>query len=337
MGRYDYGRYEEWAPYVPVGEKIAQAQAAAKKLAAKEKREPAPAKPEGRKLAKTFWGIKWCANLERYHDYANRLPRGATYVRNGSVVDLMIEPGRIRAIVAGSEPYKIDIKIATLAAPAWKSISNDCAQEIESLLDLLQGRFSDGVMQRLTREGDGLFPHKKQISMTCSCPDSAGVCKHIAATFYGVAVRLDQQPELLFRLRNVDHLELISQATTADNLDRAFSTKDAGISDGDLGSIFGIELESANAPAASTPTKTKKKPVRTKKKPAKTPSLAKKSIAIETTGSRRKSSKPGDSGDVKSAATKTVPLRKALKKTVTKKAVAKKSAKKKAAKKAPSP
>jgi hypothetical protein len=112
----------------------------------------------------------------------------------------------------------------------------------------LQGRFDRGVMQRLTRTEDGLFPKPKEIKMQCSCPDSAGLCKHVAAVMYGVGARLDHSPELLFTLRNVDHLELIGQAVTAENLDRALAGNTAeALSTGDLGEMFGIELESSAA------------------------------------------------------------------------------------------
>ena len=249
-----YGGYGDWEPRVSAATKIARGQAAAKTLAKKENREPCPIRIEGRKIAKTFWGEKWCANLERYSQISNRLPRGATYVRNGSVADLVIEPGQIRAIVGGTDAYRVKISIQTLTPTTWKEISRDCAQEIDSLFDLLQGRFSEGVMQRLTRAEGGLFPRKNEISMSCSCPDSTTVCKHVAATFYGVAARLDHQPELLFKLRNVDHLELIGHVTSAANLDQAFdSSTTTPLSDSDLGSIFGIELESTestDAPAA---------------------------------------------------------------------------------------
>ena len=249
--------YQEWAPYVPVGEKIAQGHAAAKKLAAKEGRSASPVKLDGKKIAKTFWGLKWCENLERYQDISNRLPRGATYVRNGSVADLVIEPGRVRAIVGGSEAYTIKIEIQTLKPAVWKAIGQDCAQSIDSLLDLLQGRFNEGVMQRLTQADGGLFPRASEIKMSCSCPDYATVCKHVAAVFYGVAARLDTQPELLFKLRNVDHLQLISQATSAANLDRAFRTGEGStLSDGDLGDIFGIEMESPSPRAGKSAKRT---------------------------------------------------------------------------------
>ena len=280
MSRYGYGGYGGgyggWAPYVSVGQKIALGHAAAKKLAAKENRQPQPIKLDGKKIAKTFWGLKWCENLDKYQDISNRLPRGATYVRNGSVADLVIEPGRVRAIVGGSEAYTIKIEIKTLAAAEWKSISHDCAQEIESLLDLLQGRFSDGVMQRLTRTDGGLFPRKSEISMSCSCPDYAGVCKHIAATFYGVAARLDQQPDLLFKLRNVDHLELISHATNAASLDQALSSAASGsLDNSDLESLFGIELESTTPPTTSRIKKSKTKPPATRPLSKKAATVAK--------------------------------------------------------------
>lgn len=242
-GRRDWGD-DVWGPYVSVSEKIELGRAAAVKLAKKEGRDPCPVQAVGRELAKTFWGKKWCENLDRYSSIANRLPRGATYVRNGSVADLVIESGRVRAIVGGSEAYTVTISIGTLSSKTWKAIQKDCASGIETLLELLQGRFSTEVMTRLTQERGGLFPERSEISMSCSCPDAAGVCKHIAAVFYGVAVRLDQQPELLFRLRNVDHLELTGRAGSAAALDAALgvSSQDEFAGE-DLGSIFGIELE----------------------------------------------------------------------------------------------
>nr|MBA3312025.1 SWIM zinc finger family protein [Planctomycetaceae bacterium] len=245
-----YGDYAFWAPRVPVATKIARGRAAAKKLAASEGRKPEPIAVQGRKIAKTFWGVKWCENLERYRDLSNRLPRGATYVRNGSVADLVIEPARVRAVVGGTEAYTVKIDIQTLKRGVWEAICRECAQAVDSLFDLLQGRFNDNVMQRLTQADGGLFPHKTEISMTCSCPDSASVCKHIAAAFYGVAARLDQRPDLLFKLRNVDHLELIAHATDAANLDQALSSSGESLSDADLGDIFGIELESTDISSA---------------------------------------------------------------------------------------
>ena len=100
-----------------------------------------PVTIDGRTIAKTFWGKSWCENLERYSDYANRLPRGRTYVRNGSVVDLQIAKGEVTAMVAGSSLYRIKITIAPVKPPRWKSICRDCAGSVDSLVELLQGRF----------------------------------------------------------------------------------------------------------------------------------------------------------------------------------------------------
>ncbi len=243
MGWGGYGF--EYREYVPVARKKAMAVAAAKKLAEKEKRKPAPVVIEGRKIAKTFWGEAWCDNLEAYSDFANRLPRGATYVRNGSVADLVIGAKKIRAIVGGSEVYTVTIEIDSLAKKTWSQLKQDCSSSIESLFDLLSGKFSDGVMERLTRKGDGLFPSSKEIKLDCSCPDGSYCCKHIAAVMYGVGSRLDKQPELLFLLRDVDHQELVSEAVSDGNLEHELSSGANTLDGADLGAMFGIELDAA--------------------------------------------------------------------------------------------
>src|SRR5665213_273756 len=90
-------------PYVPVAERRAKAARELAKLAKKHGQASSPVRLDGRKIASTFWGKAWCDNLEAYSDYANRLPRGRTYLRNGSVIDLRIEPGKVQALVCGSE------------------------------------------------------------------------------------------------------------------------------------------------------------------------------------------------------------------------------------------
>lgn len=204
----------------------------------------------GRTIARSFWGRAWCDNLETYSDFENRLPRGQRYVCNGSVIDLQIEPGRVTALVSGSEVFEVNVAIERLPPNAWRAIQHDCARSIASLIDLLQGRFDRGVMERLSRTGDGLFPQPAEIKMPCSCPDYATLCKHVAAVLYGVGARLDHAPELLFTLRDVDHLEQIGEAAAAENLDRALAGDSAaGIDTGDLGELFGIELDNAGAAA----------------------------------------------------------------------------------------
>jgi uncharacterized Zn finger protein len=203
-----------------------------------------PVEITGRKIATTFWGTAWCDNLESYSDYENRLPRGRTYVRNGSVIDLQIKRGCVTAIVSGSEIYEIKIDVSPVNKACWKNIKQDCSRSIDSLIDLLQGRFDKGVMERLTRQEGGLFPKPKEISVRCSCPDWAVLCKHAAAALYGVGTRLDNAPEMLFLLRGVDHRNLINQAIDGANLDAALASSKSGpLAGEDLGELFGIEME----------------------------------------------------------------------------------------------
>src|SRR5215208_6188188 len=208
--------YGGWAPYVPVAERRKKAEREMAKL--RKKGHPvAPVRIEGRTIATTFWDKAWCDNLESYRDYENRLPRGRTYVRNGSVVDLQIAPREVTATVSGSKIYTVKVSIGDVGPARWKTLCADCSGAIDSLVELLQGRFSRGVMERLCRQDTGLFPRPSEIRFTCSCSDYAAMCKHIAAVLYGVGARLDESPELLFRLRAVDEKDLVA------NLDPALS------------------------------------------------------------------------------------------------------------------
>jgi len=249
--------YFGWKPYVPVAKRRARAEREMKKLA-KQGRQIEPVVIDGRKIARTFWGEAWCNHLEQYSDYANRLPRGRTYVRNGSVCHLSMGEGKIEAVVSGSELYQVAIEIRPLPATKWKRLRDQCTGQIGSLLELLQGRFSDQVMQVVTDRDQGLFPSPREIHMQCSCPDWAGLCKHLAAVLYGVGARLDQQPELLFRLRGVDHQQLI----TAD-LDPTRVAEGTGkgrrLATEDLSGLFGIDIEDEPTPAPRKPRATKKK------------------------------------------------------------------------------
>jgi hypothetical protein len=204
----------------------------------------------GKKIATTFWGLAWCDNIESYHDAENRLPRGRSYVRNGLVVDLQVLPGRITAVVSGSELYKVAITIKEMAAPPWRAICADCAGGIDSSVELLQGRFSKGVMERLCRQQGGLFPCRSEIRFSCSCPDGASMCKHVAATLYGVGARLDAKPELLFRLRTVDEKDLITGIDAAGPLGRMGPGTGRVLETDDMSALFGIDMAEPEAPSA---------------------------------------------------------------------------------------
>jgi uncharacterized Zn finger protein len=267
--------YFGWQPYVPVAERRRRAERKLAKLK-KNGQSIAPVTIEGRTIATTFWGKAWCANLERYSDYESRLPRGRSYVRNGSVVDLQVRKGEVAAMVAGSELYKIEITIAPVKAARWKAICRDCAGTIDSLVELLQGRLAKGVMDRVCREADGLFPSPTEIKLSCSCPDWADMCKHVAAALYGVGARLDQKPQLLFVLRGVDENELIAGAGQNLTLTKSAPSAAKMLDDSNVAALFGLEMaESANfdppALAASKP-------------PAKPPRQSKTGTAITTAG-----------------------------------------------------
>jgi uncharacterized Zn finger protein len=245
--------YWGWKPYVSAAERRRKAESAAAK-AKKKGAALSPIAPTRGAIARTFWGKAWCDNLERYSDYANRLPRGRTYVRNGSVIDLVIGQGEVRAQVVGSSLYRVDVRVAAVGEKQWKAIGADCAGSIDSMVELLQGKFSKAVMERLCRPGDGLFPTPQEIEFTCSCPDWAAMCKHVAAVLYGVGARLDQRPELLFQLRRVDGNDLIAQAGADVGRPAKAPARAKVLDDSAVAEVFGIEMaESAPPGEAAKP------------------------------------------------------------------------------------
>src|SRR5213083_335717 len=246
MAWYGSGGWDYYPPYISVGQKKARGMLTLAKLLKKSKRtaEPVVLAHRKRQLAATFWGQAWAHNLERYADLANRLPRGRAYLRNGSVLHLAIAGGRVEAYVAGSELYRVTIAIASMARARWRRVVARCTGRIGSLVGLLRGELSDDVLAVLTDAKDGLFPEPREMTLDCSCPDSATVCKHVAAVLYGVGTRLDARPELFFLLRQVDQAELLRSATTG-AVSRARPAAGKRIADDRLSAVFGIELEEA--------------------------------------------------------------------------------------------
>jgi uncharacterized Zn finger protein len=283
--------YYDWKPYVPVAKRRQQAVQKMARL----KKQGHPIEPvviEGRTIATSFWGKAWCDNLERYSDYANRLPRGRTYVRNGSIIDLQIGGGIVTALVSGSEIYQVKVSVAPVPTSHWSAICRDCAGSIDSLVELLQGRLSKGVMDRVCQKGSGLFPSPKDIKLSCSCPDWADMCKHVAAVLYGVGARLDARPELLFKLRHVDETDLIARA--GKDIPLAKDTPKAAkiLDDGDLSALFDLEMTettTSDIPSRRKPSKmsTAKQPPTPEPTPVKKRVTSKKTSMASTTGSSR--------------------------------------------------
>ena len=237
-----------WKPYVSAAERRKKAERQQARLR-KQGRTLSPVAASRGAIARTFWGGAWCENLEHYSDYANRLPRGRTYVRNGSVIDLQIAAGAIKAQVVGSDIYTTTVNILALPKTRWRAIAADCAGSIDSLVELLQGQLSRGVMERICRPDTGLFPSPAEITFSCSCPDWAAMCKHVAAVLYGVGARLDQKPELLFTLRRVDAQELVARAGEGLPITRKAPARAKVLEEAKLAEVFGIELAEEAVPA----------------------------------------------------------------------------------------
>lgn len=298
--------WNDYGDYVSADEKRRRAGADARKLE-KKGRKLAPVHLTGRSIANSFWGKAWCQNLESYSDYASRLPRGRSYLRQGAVLDLQIGRGAVKAVVSGTRLYEVAIGIDTLSKTAWTRLKQECAGQVGSLIDLLQGKLSAAVMEIVTRKETGLFPKPGQIHLECSCPDWADLCKHVAAVLYGVGARLDESPELLFTLRGVDHLELIATAARSVTAGLAGPGADeaATLDESSLTEIFGVEIEATTEP--TTPAGTKR-PAKTARVPAKKTGVTR-SSRKRTSGAATKKT-PGSRG-----ALKTVPAERASKRS----------------------
>jgi len=167
------------------------------------------------------------------------------------VVHLEIAPGKVNAFVQGTSTYEVVVTISRVPKQRWRSICKESAGAIDSLVELLQGRFSKAVMNRICRQQSGLFPSPREITFSCSCPDSASMCKHVAAVLYGVGARLDEQPELLFRLRGVSEQDLIASADAGLSLSKRRPSRARVLEGADLSQLFGLQLVASSAVAES--------------------------------------------------------------------------------------
>lgn len=227
--------YDEYQPYVSVAKRKANSEKLIAKLRKKgQKISPITVKSRG-KIAQSFWGQSWCKHLNTYQDMDYRLDRGRSYLRHSAVVDLGIIQQEVQAKVNGSELYDISIKFQALSDELWNNMISECSGEIDSVLDLLQGKLPDKVSQAITDPETGLFPQAEEINFDCNCMDYADCCKHVAACLYGIGVRFDEEPMLFFVLRGRDPQELIAEASKS--LNSTDTTQDQ-----DMENLFGIEI-----------------------------------------------------------------------------------------------
>ena len=200
----------------------------------------------GRNIANTWWGRKWCSNIESFADWSNRLPRGRSYCRGGYIEDLDAEHfGSVRAFVSGSHafPYRVTVQIAPLGVDEYLSLLDRCRNRFENVAELLEGCFPAGLEDMFESV---LFPKRSEIRYSCSCPDWASLCKHVAAVLYGIGSRLDTDPGLIFSLRGID-LELFLDRIVDSEADslwlKAGGVHDTSriIPDDELPSLFGVD------------------------------------------------------------------------------------------------
>jgi len=236
---WDETKYEQ-----PSAEKIRRNASETVKKESKKGKILSPVIISGRAIAKEWWGKAWCENLERYADYESRLDRGRIYVRTGAVVDLQIQKGKVLARVQGRRktPYKVDIRISPLTEERCQKVIALCGNRIQNVEALIDGKFPEELKTAFLQK-DGLFPEPREISFSCSCPDWALMCKHVAAVLYGIGARFDEDPLLFFELRGIDVSRLID-VTLADRVEKMLANVDKPsgriIEEEDYLSIFGL-------------------------------------------------------------------------------------------------
>ncbi|MCY4075643.1 MAG: hypothetical protein OXH04_09480 [Acidobacteria bacterium] len=172
-----------------------------------------PVEGVGQAMARDFWGRRWCERLDTFARDEARLPLGRTLVRRGSVCHLEVRPGVIEAMVAGSALFRTVVRIRAMDPTARLEMARACAGRVGSVPELLRGALPEDVIEAVAGSDRGVLPRREEIHSECGCPDGKTLCRHAAAALYGVGRRLDAEPELLFRLRNVDAAELIASAT----------------------------------------------------------------------------------------------------------------------------
>lgn len=198
------------------------------------------------KFGLTWWGQRWIGALETLgRTYTNRLPRGRTYARNGSVTGLDVAPGRVTARVAGRRPtpYRVSLQIPVFTDAQWTAATHALTRQLRHAAALLDGRMPEDIDETLDAVGLSLFPGPRELTTKCSCPDIANPCKHVAAVHYTLAQTFDADPFLLPTLRGRDRTALLA------GLRAARAGESAPPPDGGPSVDEGIRISALSAPS----------------------------------------------------------------------------------------
>ena len=219
---------------------------------------PVATKGRGRALATTFWGRAWCDNLAAYASLLNRLERGRTYLRGGMVIDLQVLPGAVTALVSGSDIYEIAVRIKPMPEPRWKAVVKACAGKIDSVVELLAGRFDESVMAHVCRQGTGLFPAPARDHLRVQLPGRRArgmalqarrrhALRRRRAPRRGPGAPVPAAPRRPRRPHRPRHRRPDAATGPSKRSSRRAIASDR------LSTVFGIELEAAPAPRARRP------------------------------------------------------------------------------------
>lgn len=235
--------------YISISDQKAMALKSKKRLEKNLNRSLEPIILASTKLATSWWGKMWNTNLERYAEYSNRIGRGKTYVKNELVIDLQIEESKVFAYVQGKrrDPYQIAIYIDPTKPGLIEQIKEKCQGKLDTVEELLEGKFSKEISSIFMIQGAGLFPEPKEIKFRCSCPDYTSCCKHVSAVLYGIGSKLDVNPLLFFTLRGInldDFLKDVIISKTENILDKGIKCKSKRIIDNaNIEDLFDIDLD----------------------------------------------------------------------------------------------
>lgn len=167
-----------------------------------------------KKAGTTWWGRRWIEALEHVlRGDTGRLARGKTYARAGRTHDLVVSGGAISARVTGTRPtpYSVSIQLAEFSDDVWQRAIEGLAARAQFAAELLAGRMPESIDEVFLAAGTSLFPaQRRDLSTSCTCPDSGDPCKHVAATHYLLGEALDGDPFLLFELRGRSKVRVLA-------------------------------------------------------------------------------------------------------------------------------